>query len=141
MTPICIPPDMIDDVWFAVKILLGQGLDAAGADRVETARSLLCGKQLLWIIAGETERTVRAVWLTEILELDGAKRIVVSALAGNNPASWASVIGQRMAAYATEEGAASVRFCGKRGWARLLPDYREIGQHSPGVQIFERAAA
>lgn len=138
---ICVPPGMIDDVWPHVRAMLSKGLDVAGADRVETARNLLSGAQLLWIIADDLPRRIRAVWLTELAELDGARRVVVSALAGENPPEWANTLETRMAEYAAEERAASVRFCGRPAWGRLLPKCKAIGTIAPGVNIYERAAA
>lgn len=134
-----IPVAALDDFWPHVWPSLQHGLAVAGKERHEIAADILADRARVWIAtAGEPVR-VKAAWLTEVTN-DGQRRLVVFGLGGADPKDWIADLEQEMLAFARAEKCATVRFAGRRGWVRLLPDCRQIGQFG-GEPIFERAVA
>jgi hypothetical protein len=123
-----IPRAAIPALWMHLAPFLLRGLTAAtDVTLKQLTDDLVSGEDTLWgIFEGNRARGafVTALYLDE----DSGKRFLgVYALGGEGLDRWAAKLGDTMAEHARRAGAASVRFCGRDAWSRVLPSYRVIG--------------
>lgn len=132
-----IAPFAIGAVWPFAAPHLARGL---GADTETTfsaiADALADGTSQLWVIT--TGDDITGAFLTAIHD-DAAGRVVhVSTLGGAGIDKAATLIDDAMGEFAKSVECVRVRFCGRQGWARWLPEYDITGQMQ-NHQIYERA--
>lgn len=83
-------------------------------------RELLAGHFVLWLAwSGELE----AAAVTEIAETVSGRVCVIVACGGRGRARWIA-LRRKLEDYARHEGCARMRIYGRKGWTRVLPDYR-----------------
>lgn len=87
----------------------------------DVEQSVLFGDGLLWLawIRGRIE----AAATTELQMVNGAKVCALTACGGRNRNEWLWMLDE-IEDYAKAEGCRAMRICGRRGWERVLPDYR-----------------
>jgi hypothetical protein len=126
MTPalVCVDPARIDEFWPHVRELIRRAiwrgdLDAFGP--IEHA--VRVGNALLWIVWDTHARKIIAAAVTELTVAMRRKVCVIIACAGERMPRWLPLI-EGIEKYARAEGCAAVRIVGRKGWARVLPDYR-----------------
>jgi len=90
-------------------------------DFAEVERGVLAGRALLWI-AWNGEK-IKAAAVTELGIPNGEKFCTVVACGGSERGQWLHLLAQ-LEAYGKAEGCAAMRIYGRRGWLKLLPDYR-----------------
>lgn len=83
-------------------------------------RELLCGRFVLWLAWGGD---LEAAAVTEIAETTSGRVCVIVACGGAGRDRWLS-LRHRLEDYARHEGCARMRIYGRKGWTRVLPDYR-----------------
>jgi hypothetical protein len=141
---ICVPPHMFGEVWQRCGHILLRGMHAArDVPVLATMDAIRFGQVQLWLVTRDDGQNgdVLAAFLTQIIDYhDDGRWVSLFALAGRRPRLWASMVGERMDAYAKVEGARGFRFCGKRGWERALPRAVIVGERAPGVFAFQRSA-
>lgn len=121
--------------------LLAEGLRAAHeSDMRRVVAELLTDHRQLWLAFAAGHDGPVACWTTEIKIDDGIRWVCVSALAGSHMRLWVREMAERMVEWAAEERCVCVRWAGKAGWARAVPDARVVGSVD-GQKLFERAAA
>ena len=81
------------------------------------------GAALLWIVWNG--RRIQAAALTELQAVGGEKLCTIVACGGRQSQAWIGLIA-RLEGYAKAEGCRAMRFYGRSGWLRVLPDYRQI---------------
>ena len=125
----------------SVNALLTKGLAAAGeTDLRRTIADLLTDYSQLWVAFGSGEPTPLAVWVTGLRQDNcGARWLCVHALAGRKMHRWAAPMSETMVQFAAKNGCVCVRWAGKRGWQRAIPNARIVGKAGDQA-IFERAA-
>ena len=134
----CVPGPLLLAGWRLFAPLLAKGAAAARVSLDETVALILADRHRLWVV---TDRDgVIGVFLTTIGDVDGARALGVHGLAGGKIRAWAARMGGLMCDLARTEGCRTVRFAGRPGWGRIVPDFKPIGRHPSGVTIFERAA-
>ena len=138
-----VAPAMFDSVWPHCEALMRRGLAIAPElHNRETRGRIADGTLQSWMITESEPARLLAVFFTDInVEADGSKWVCVHALAGRQMWRWARKLSDGMDKFARAEGCQSIRFAGKRGWGRVLREYRVIGGHGFGSLIFERAVA
>lgn len=139
MTPqiLCIPPNLTGAVSERVGSLMDRGLLAAHEnDRDGIMRDLESGRTLMWLVLDGN--TPMATALTEITS-DDAGTVWVFGLAGRDLHSWVKGLVQRLTVFARKENCTRIRFAGKPGWKRFVPDAEIVGSVN-GHIIFERIA-
>lgn len=118
----CVDPKQIRRVWphashFIKKAILRTGL----SDFKEVEDSILDGDALLWLV-WDGERIEAAA--STVLEIaNGNKSCVIVACGGDDMGNWLGLI-EQIETYAKNEGCQSTRIIGRKGWGRVLDDYR-----------------
>lgn len=84
--------------------------------------ALASRRMLLWLI-WDGSRIVGAV-VTEISETITGRVCVLVAMGGERRDRWLHLLGQ-IEDYAMQENCRAVRLYGRKGWKRVLRDYRE----------------
>jgi hypothetical protein len=90
-------------------------------DFPEIERDVLAGRALLWI-AWNGEK-IKAAAVTELGVANGEKFCTIVACGGHDRSQWLHLLAV-LEAYGEAEGCAAMRIYGRRGWLKLLPDYR-----------------
>jgi hypothetical protein len=83
--------------------------------------SVLAGEALLWLAWDGTR--IQAAAVTELHATEWRKVCVVVACGGAGVNRWIALL-DGIEAYARAAGCAAVRIMGRKGWIRLLGDYR-----------------
>lgn len=81
-------------------------------------RDVLSGLSLLWLIVDKGQ--IKAAVVTGLF----GDACEIIATAGTDAKSWIHLI-DGIEKYARDEGKSRVRIIGRRGWARLLPQYKQ----------------
>jgi hypothetical protein len=118
---ICIDPKHVRAFWPHVAPLLKAAVvrtDLTHFDEVE--RDVLSGNGLLWIA---WSGTIEAAATTVLTETNTGRVCVLTACGGTDMRRWLSLL-ETIEAYARDEGCARLRIFGRKGWARVLKDYR-----------------
>ena len=66
---------------------------------------------------------IKAAAVTELTSANGEKFCTIVACGGHDRSQWLPLIA-RLEAYGRREGCAAMRIYGRRGWRKLLPEYR-----------------
>lgn len=118
---VCVDPVRVREVWPLVAPLIATAMRRSGLGQVaDVMRSLASGAALLWL-AWDGERILAAA-VTELALSDDKKLCTILACGGTGFARFGHLIGG-LERYARAEGCVRMRICGRKGWARLLPDY------------------
>jgi hypothetical protein len=119
---VAIPPGDANEVWphaaALVKAAMEKGRLSNYADVEHAVRS---GAALLWL-AWEGE-SIKAAAVTEVCEANGEKFCTIVACGGHDRGEWLHLL-DGLESHAKAEGCAGMRVYGRRGWGKLLPDYR-----------------
>lgn len=131
---------LVPEIWPHVQGHLARGLKSATETTMaQVLDDLRDGVDRLWIVMRPGQ--IDAAFLTAVFlddENEEQRFLGVYGLGGNGVSSWAPAVGRAMRAEALVNGVASVRFCGRKAWARLL-DWRVIGEHG-GHAVYEAGA-
>lgn len=116
---ICVPPDLVNQVWPLIEHHIRKALQRGGMGDYNTvAAGVLSGPDLLWLALEDDK--IHAVAITS-LSLDGICTIV--ACGGAHFSQFGHLIAG-LEQFAKNEGCKAVRICGRPGWLRLLSGYR-----------------
>jgi hypothetical protein len=142
---VCVDPGLADKVWPHVALVIRAAMQRGATGAFQpVAQSVLAGRALVWL-ATDGER-IRAAAVTELHATEWRKVCVIVACGSVssardrtipavssgrnriNPASagmrsWLHLIGE-IEQFAKDEGCAATRIVGRKGWARVLKDYR-----------------
>jgi hypothetical protein len=119
---VCVPPDQAAAVWPHVRALIHAAIkrgDLSSFRPVEA--SVLAGDALLWLAWDGAQ--IQAAAVTEQHRTEWRKVCVVVACGGAGVDRWIALL-EGIEAYARAAGCAAVRIMGRKGWIRLLGDYR-----------------
>jgi hypothetical protein len=115
----------VAQVWPHVSHLIEAAIRRGGlSDFACVERAVLAGSQLLWLAVDA--RTIYAAAVTALDLVAGDKFCTIVACGGRDRARFLPLIAA-LEDFALAEGCRAVRILGRRGWARLLPDYRLTG--------------
>jgi hypothetical protein len=131
---ICVDPARVREFWPHVAPLIEAAMRKGRlTNYVDVERNVLAGGALVWIAwNGET---IKAAAVTEIASANGERFCTIVACGAqtslrslrkldcHDRREWLSLIAG-LESYARAEGCAAMRIYGRRGWLRLLPDYR-----------------
>ena len=117
----CVDPERVREVWSHVAPLLESAVSRTDLGRFdEIEHDVLSGRSLLWLAwSGQIE----AVATTILAETDTAKVCVLTACGGKDMRRWLALL-MTIESYARAEGCSRMRIFGRKGWQRMLPDYR-----------------
>ncbi len=89
---------------------------------VDVEQDVLSGGALLWLVWEDP--IVLGATVTQIITQDNRKICMVVACGGEDGRSWVHLI-SKIEDYARNEGCELSRIVGRKGWMKLLPDYKE----------------
>ena len=115
------PRARLAEVWSAVEPLLAPALMRGGEMTMQTlAEALRDGRLVLWLAwSGRLE----AAAVTEIADTIAGRVCCIVACGGRDRANWLALRAD-LETYARRAGCARMRIYGRKGWTRVLPDYR-----------------
>lgn len=120
----CCPPDMAGELWPHVRPMVGAAFDRTDLGLLsDLDADVLSGRAHLWIVAG---RGIEAALVTRLERTQHSYACFIVALGGKRRTRWLSLLGE-LEQFARAEGCDCVRWIGRDGWKRILPDYREAG--------------
>jgi hypothetical protein len=118
---VCVNPERVADVWLHVAPLLKAAITRTNLDRFsEIERDVLAGRSLVWLAWSDH---VEAAATTILTETDVERVCVLTACGGRDMKRWLPLL-EIIEAYARAEGCARLRLFGRRGWQRMLENYR-----------------
>ncbi len=122
MNLICVDPARIDKIWPHVSMLILAAMVRCNSRSYRSIENALhSGGALLWIV-WDGER-VKAAAVTEVVNSNGELICMIVACGGKDRKSWLRYIAD-LEQYAKDMKCARMQIIGRKGWIRLLPDYR-----------------
>lgn len=134
-----IPKAQLLEMWPHVSPFLEKGMKAAFDTSLMNIAEDVCNDMAsVWAIFEENK--IKAAFASSICidEQKGGKVVVVYALGGDDVLNWAQALRDEIEQYGAFHDCESMRFYGRKAWARILPDFHIIGADQ-GETIYERA--
>jgi hypothetical protein len=119
---VCVDPKQVTCVWECVKHWIKRAMergDLGTFDAVED--DVITGQALLWLVWSDPE--IQGAAVTQIVTTQNSKVCMITACGGENMRLWLPLI-EKIEGYARDEGCDAVRILGRKGWMRVLKDYR-----------------
>lgn len=121
--PLCIPPDQIALVWPHVCKMIEKAYDKTDYGTFDdVVEGLFRGRALLWVVWREPD--VLACVVTQVRPTMHSKVCYICACGGGQRRQWTHMMA-RIEEYARGMGCDKIRAIGRKGWTRVLPDFRE----------------
>jgi hypothetical protein len=116
-----VAPADIASAWPLARLLIKSAIEHTGLSDFDHIESqVLSGDQLLWLAISDH---VEAAATTHLIKTRGKPILVVTACSGTRRERWIE-LRHKIEAYGKAEGASRIRLYGRKGWQRVLPDYR-----------------
>ena len=123
MQLVCVPPDRAAQAWPLAQPMIVAAMRRGGVSAVDpVCDDVLAGRALLWLAWDGQEIAAAAV--TEIGTVNGRKLCTIVGCGGHGRANWLHLI-EGLESFARAEGCEATRIIGRKGWSRLLPEYRQ----------------
>jgi hypothetical protein len=115
-----IQPQDVREVWPRVEPLVVRAIERANGDFGidDVLASLQAGSRQLFV----TWPALDAIAITQSEKRHGGLVLHVFAMAGRLPTNWRGIL-SNLEQWAADQGCIAVELRGRRGWARLMPDY------------------
>lgn len=118
---ICVDPQRIHDIWPHAAELIHKAMRRTNLNHTrDIDRDVLGGGGLLWLAWNGS--AIEAAATTSLIQTDTDKVCILTACGGADMRRWLPLLKQ-IEDYARNEGCASVRIYGRRGWQRVLDGY------------------
>lgn len=118
---VCVDPKNVAAIWPQARGFIKSAIERTGLSEFSAIEhDVLCGDQLLWLIISDH---IEAAGTTHLIKTNGVKVLVISALGGVRRDRWLPLLAS-IERYASAEGCKSVRIYGRKGWLRVLKNYR-----------------
>lgn len=119
---ICVDPKRVHEFWpFAAEMIRSAVRRTNLSHSQDIEYAITIGDDLLWL-AWDGEK-IAAAASTSLIETDADKVCVLTACGGDNMRQWLPLL-KKIEDYAKTEGCRCVRIHGRKGWLRVLEDYR-----------------
>jgi len=119
---VCIDPARIHEFWPHIASLIRAAMVRGRISTFEqVAEAVLAAEALAWIVWDGT--AIKAAVVTSLGTVNGDRICTIVACGGRDRHEWLGLLGE-LEVYARTEGCKAIRIFGRRGWERLLPDYR-----------------
>ncbi len=118
---ICVDPLRIQEIWPHVSHLIHAAVKRTNLNHtLDIELEVLHGKGLLWLAWDGS--AIKAAATTALIRTDADLVCVLTACGGEEMNLWLPLL-PMIEQYARDEGCACMRIYGRKGWARVLPDY------------------
>ena len=119
---ICIDPARVREFWPYVAPLIAAAMKRGGiTDLADVEGAILAGQALVWMAWNGA--TINAAAVTQLSSVQGERFCTIVACGGRNRDKWLPLLAG-LEHYAKAEDCKAMRIFGRRGWERLLPDYK-----------------
>ena len=124
MEPLYVAPEQVDDAWPAVEYWIEDALKRSGNLYLPEDIREECKRNAmqLWLVAHE--HNIKAVVVTCVIEYPRKKICQILICTGEGREHWQEMIAL-LEGWAKENGCDVMRPIARKGWARLLKDYRQ----------------
>ncbi len=113
---------LVAGIWPHARALIKSAIDRTGLCNFEgIEREVLGGLQQLWLAWDGT--AIKAAAVTQLVLIGSRKICIIVACGGNDRKRWLPLIAG-IEQFARDEGCRAVRIIGRRGWQRILAEYR-----------------
>lgn len=119
---VAVDPSVVEDIWPHARPLVKSAIDRTrlcNFDHIE--REVLAGLQQLWL--GWDGTSLAFAGVTQLVLINGEKICILVAVGGRDRNRWLPLLG-KIEQFAKAEGCSAVRLTGRKGWQRILADYR-----------------
>lgn len=138
ITVLLVHKTLLAPMWLHLSPFLAKGVKAAfDTSYMDIAKDLSAGLAQLWAIFKNGEPVGSFVTAVCHDEQRGGHILIIYALGGKGLHEWAHRVEEETADFARHQGCGHVRFYGRRGWSRVLPQFTVAGSES-GETMFER---
>ncbi len=118
---ICVDPKTVHQTWPLAKGLIKAAIEHTGLSEFSDVEyDILSGDQLLWLVISDH---IEAAVTTHLIKTAGKPVCVITACSGVQRERWLA-LKAKIEKYAKDEGCSCVRLYGRKGWERVLKDYR-----------------
>jgi len=122
MRLICIDPAQVHQFWpYAAPFIKAAMARGRLGDFDGIAGSVQANRALLWIVWDGMR--IKAAVVTELTSANREKFCTIVACGGEDSGEWLPLI-SGLEKYAKAEGCKAMRIWGRKGWQRVLPDYK-----------------
>jgi hypothetical protein len=119
----CIPPDSVHLVWPRVAGLIEAAMRRGDLSSfAAVAAAVSAGRAQLWVACNSEGSEIAAATVTELHQPQRRKYCVIVACGGYDMTRWLHLLAP-IEDWARAEGCDAMRIMGRKGWARVLPDY------------------
>lgn len=120
---VCVDPEKINAIWPHVEPLLRPVMVRSGEMLLtDLAKALVERRMLLWLAWDGTE--IVGACVTELSRTTRGLVCIIVAMGGNDRKRWLHFTKQ-LEDFARAEKCVAMRLYGRKGWKRVLRDYRE----------------
>lgn len=116
---LCVDPDRVKEVWPRCKLFIEKAFTRLPlSDFAVLEEDILEKQALLWLVCDD--RSIRMAIVTRLYK----NHCEISACGGSHLKESIHLLA-RIEQYARDEGVKSIRITGRKGWGRILPDYKQ----------------
>ena len=109
-------------IWPHTREMVKRAMSRADAGHFErTERELFEGLQQLWLVWNGT--SIQAIVVTQLTTIGDKKFCIIVACSGHGMRRWLHLISV-IEKFAKDEGCHAMRIFGRKGWERILENYR-----------------
>lgn len=118
---VCVDPKQIREFWPHARELVKAAIDHTGLNDFDAVEcDVLRGDQLLWLA---WNGSIEAAATTKLIKIGERKICILVACSGHHRERWMPLL-EKIETYARAEGCEAMRLYGRKGWERVLTDYR-----------------
>lgn len=118
---LCVDPKNVHQIWAQARPFIKAAIERTGLSEFEDIeRDVISGDQLLWLALSDH---IEAAATTQLIKTSGKPVLVVTACSGADRARWLPLFA-KIEKYGKDEGCKCVRIYGRKGWERVLNNYR-----------------
>lgn len=115
-----IPPEHAETVWWLCKEFIERGCKLGDVTADHLKAEVIAGRAQLWFAWSDH---LEAALVTEIWDTPKGKVCVFMSIGGVHISRWLGLLDD-IEVWAKSNGAKIARTFGRKGWGRILPDYR-----------------
>lgn len=122
MKPLMVSTEMIAPLWGVVRELLEPAIELFNGYTIgDILAELQMGRAILWI-AADDDHQINAAVVVQIVEYPRTRSCLIRCAGGKEVQQWVGLV-KDLEEWAAALGCKNIRFVGRDGWSKLLPDY------------------